>query len=307
MKALVLGGNGFIGSHLVDRLVERGVEVVVLDLRERRFDSIPPQVLFIKGDLGEDYLVREALGGIDLVFHLAWTSIHETSIRDPVADIYNNLIPSVQLLEACRWAEVRRIIFISSGGTIYGQAQSLPIPETHPQNPISAYGVTKLATEKYIQMFHHLYGLEYAILRPSVPYGPRQNPFGKQGVIPVFLYRVSHDLPVTIWGNGDITRDFFYISDLARALIAGGEFPLEPDPVFNIGGIEEISLIKLIEIVELTVGKKAKIEFQPSRGFDSMHIRLDFQRAQRVLNWNPQIALQEGIERTWRWMKSIIK
>jgi UDP-glucose 4-epimerase len=306
MKALVVGGNGFIGSHLVDKLVESGWDIVVLDFQERRYDPMPPQVHFIKGDLNQVYLVREALIGVDIVFHLAWATIHETSIQDPVADVSANLIPSVHLLQACNQVGMRRTIFVSSGGTIYGPAQDLPIPETHPQNPITSYGITKLAVEKYIYMFSRLYNLDYVILRPSVPYGPRQNPLRRQGAISVFLYRVGHSLPVTIWGDGSITRDYFYISDLVEALIASAERELGENRIFNIGGTKEVSLIQLLELVEETVGKKALVEYSPARKFDAPRIVLDTRLARRELNWRPKVSLAQGLAQTWTWMSSTI-
>jgi UDP-glucose 4-epimerase len=306
MRALVTGGNGFIGSHLVDQLVKRDWNVVVLDLNERRYDSLPSQVHFIKGDLNQDYLVREAVTGVDIVFHLTWTTIHEVANQDPAADVTANLIPTIHLLEACRNAEVRRVIFTSSGGTVYGPAQVWPIPESHPLNPINSYGITKLATEKYLCMFRHLYGLDYAIFRPSVPYGPRQNPLARQGAVAVFLYRVARDLPVTIWGDGSVTRDYFYVSDLADALIAGAENELREQRIFNIGGKEEVSLIELLRRVEEVVGKRARVEFAPARGFDAPRIVLDTRLARQELGWKPAVSLADGLVATWKWMSVTI-
>jgi UDP-glucose 4-epimerase len=306
MKALVIGGNGFIGSHLVDKLAERGWDIVVFDLYERRYDVLPPHVHFIRGDLNQAYLVREALTGVDTVFHLAWATIHEVSNQDPAADVTTNLIPTIHLLEACRNAGIRRVLFSSSGGTVYGPAQTWPIPETHPQNPVNGYGITKLAVEKYLYMFRHLYGLDYAILRPSVPYGPRQNPLARQGAVAVFLYRVAHGLPVTIWGDGSVTRDYFYISDLAEALIASAEQELGEQRIFNIGGAEEVSLLQLLRLVEETVGQPARIEYGPARQFDAPRIVLDTRLARQSLNWQPQVLLAEGLAKTWSWMSSTI-
>jgi UDP-glucose 4-epimerase len=211
-------------------------------------------------------------------------------------------VPSIHLLEACRQQGIRRIVFTSSGGTVYGPARQLPIAETHPKNPINAYGISKLAVEKYLEMFHHLYGLEYAVLRPSVPYGPRQNPLGRQGAAAVFLYRVAQGLPVTIWGDGHSTRDYFYISDLVQALIAAGERELDGNRIFNIGGSEEVSLNCLLEQVEKTVGMKAIVEYQPGRKFDAARIVLDTSAARERLGWRPEVALEEGLRRTWEWM-----
>ncbi len=307
MKALVIGGNGFIGSHLVDKLVESGWNVTVYDLHERRYDPVPASVDFVRGDLSQSFLVREALAGVDVVFHLAWATIHEVSNQDPAADVKANLIPSIQLLEACCQADVRKVVFTSSGGTVYGPARELPIRETHPQNPINGYGITKLAVEKYLHMFKHLNGLDYAILRPSVPYGPRQNPLGRQGAVAVFLYRVAQELPVTIWGDGSVTRDYFYISDLADALITVAEQDLDQYRIFNIGGAEEISLVQLLERIEEAVGKKAIVAYKPSRKFDASRIVLDTALAKVNLNWQPKVTLAQGLAQTWDWMQTTIK
>jgi UDP-glucose 4-epimerase len=307
MKALVIGGNGFIGSHLVDELMKRGWHVVVLDFQERRFGQMPKAAHFIRGDLNQTYLVREALTGVDTVFHLAWATIHETSNQDPTADITANLLPSIQLFEMCRLIGVRRIVFTSSGGTVYGQPQTIPIGEQHPQNPLNGYGITKLAVEKYLQMFHHLHGLDYAILRPSVPYGPRQNPLGRQGAVAVFLHRISQGLPITLWGDGSVTRDYFFISDLVQALITVANIDLDSQRVFNIGGPEEISLIQLIKYIEDTIDKKAHLEYLPGRKFDASRIVLDTSLAQKLLHWHPEVEIEQGLEKTWVWMSTALK
>lgn len=304
MKALVIGGNGFIGAHLVDELLQQQWEVNVLDFQERRFGPMPAGVHFIRGDLNQAYLVREALTGVSVVFHLAWATIHETSNQDPSADVTTNLIPSIHLFEACRQTGVQKIIFTSSGGTVYGPATVFPIPETHPNHPINGYGVTKLAVEKYLHMFHHLYGLEYAILRPSVPYGPYQNPLGRQGAIAVFLYRIAHGLPLTLWGDGSIQRDYFYISDLVKALIASATTNLSHERIFNLGGAEELSLSRLIQLAETITGKKAIVESLPARKFDVSRIVLDTTLARHILNWTPEIGIEEGMEKTWKWMSA---
>jgi UDP-glucose 4-epimerase len=301
-KALVVGGNGFIGSHLVDELIRREWNVVVLDLQERRYEPMPASVHFIQGDLTQSYLVREALTGVDIVFHLAWATIHEVANQDPAADVETNLIPSIRLLEACLRSGVQRFVFTSSGGTVYGPTQEIPIVETHSQNPINAYGITKLAMEKYLGMFNHLYGLEYAVLRPSVPYGPRQNPLGRQGAVAVFLYRLGQGQPITLWGDGSVTRDYFYVADLVEALIAAAERDLGLHRIFNIGGGEEISLLRLLQLAEEVVGKRAVVDYQPGRNFDTTRILLDIRLAKHKLNWQPGISLLDGLAQTWTWM-----
>ena len=308
MKALVVGGNGFIGSHLVDGLVAAGVEVSVLDLYGRRYGEMPGGVRFIQGDLTQQYLVREALSNVDVVYHLAWATIHEIANRDPAADIRSNLIPSINLLEEARQAGVGRIVFVSSGGTVYGPAAESPIQETHPTDPINAYGISKLTFEKYLHMFHSLYGLDYVIFRPSVPYGPRQNPLGRQGAVAVFLYRVAHGLPSTIWGDGSVSRDFFYVSDLVPPMVAAAEAELSSSGrrIFNIGGGEAISLNSLIAAIEETVGAKAQVRYEAPRGFDVPRIVLDASAAREDLGFAVSTSLHDGLAKTWDWMRSAV-
>lgn len=305
-RALVIGGNGFIGSHLVDRLVEEGWHTVVLDVQGRRYNDMPESVRFVQGDYRQPFILREALEGIDVVFHLAWTTIHETANRAPVDDIEANLIPSVRLLETCRHMEIGRIVFLSSGGTIYGEAKELPIPETHPQNPITAYGVTKLAVEKYLGMYRHLYGLESVILRPSNPYGPRQDPLRGQGAVTTFLYRVAKGLPITLWGDGQTTRDFFYVADLAEALLAGAMHTIGPEHIFNIGGGVEVTLSALLRLVEDVTGNATRICYEPERAFDAPRVFLDTNRARDSLQWQSQTSLRTGIALTWQWLQSAL-
>ncbi|MCP5097452.1 MAG: NAD-dependent epimerase/dehydratase family protein, partial [Chloroflexi bacterium] len=289
-------------SHLVNRLVTDKWQVTVLDLYERRYDNIPDSVRFIRGDLSQAYLIREALIGIDVVFHLAWATIHEVANQDPSADVNANLIPSLQLIETAHQAKVKRFVFPSSGGTVYGPVKTLPIHETYPKRPINAYGVTKLAFEKYLHMYHHLHGFDYAVVRPSVPYGPYQNPLGRQGAPAIFMHRIVNEQPIAIWGDGRISRDYFYVSDLVDAFVACGTEPLGEHRVFNIGGAEEVSLLDLIEAIEQIVGKKAIINFHPARDFDAPRIVLDTGRAREYLSWTPQVNLHDGLERTWAWM-----
>ncbi len=308
-RALVVGGNGFIGAHLVQQLVGSGWDVTVLHKYEQpRYSRMPTAVNFLRGDLTQESLLAEAVEGQEVVFHLLWTTtaIHEVANRDPAADVQANLVPTIHLIEACRAAGVGRLVFTSSGGTVYGRTQTAPIPESHPNNPVNAYGVSKLAVEKYLQMFRHLHGLDFAIFRPSVPYGPYQNPLARQGAVAVFLYRVAKGLPLTIWGDGSVSRDYFYISDLVDALILGGTKPLNDERIFNLGGAEEVSLNRLIAQVEETVGRKAEVEYESARDFDAPRVLLDTSRAGSVLGWQPKVLMKDGLAKTWEWMQATI-
>ena len=308
-RTLVVGGNGFIGAHLVQKLVDAGWNVTILHKYEQpRYSKMPTAGRFLRGDLTQESLLAEAVEGQEVVFHLLWTTtaIHEVANRDPAADVQANLIPTIHLIEACRAAGVGRLVFTSSGGTVYGRTQTAPIPEDHPNNPVNAYGVSKLAVEKYLQMFHHLHDLDFAIFRPSVPYGPYQNPLARQGAVAVFLYRVAKGLPLTIWGDGSVTRDYFYISDLIDALILGGTQAMQAQRIFNLGGCEEVSLNQLIALVEETVGREAKVEYQPARDFDAPRVLLDTSHAQAVLGWQPKVLMKDGLAKTWEWMQATI-
>lgn len=304
-RALVTGGNGFIGSHLVDALVAKGYQVRVLDLFDRRFDHLPPDVEWIRTDINTEYAIREAVVGMDTVFHLAWTSIHETATRDPLMDMTTNLQPAVRLMDECCHAGVQRFVFLSSAGTAYGPARYLPVDEQHPTYPISAYGVTKLAVEKYLHMYHHLYGLDYVILRPSVPYGPGQDPRRRQGAISVFLYRLARGQPIEIWGDGTVVRDYFYIDDLITAILSAATFQPQGDRVFNIGGGRGYSLNELLQVIAGVTGRQAQVVYGPARPFDVPALVLNTALAARHLQWAPQVELATGVARTWEWIQTL--
>ena len=306
---LITGGNGFIASHLVDILAASGHKVTVLDVYPRPYDSLPRGVNFVQGTLQDIHLVRRTLEDhrIELVYHAAWANIHETALKDPVADVQTNLVASINLLSACQDTGVKRVIYLSSGGTVYGLPKHIPIPENHPTNPINAYGITTLTVEKYLHMFHHLYGLEYTILRPSVPYGPRQNPFHHQGVVTVFIYKALIQEPITIFGDGEVVRDYFYIGDLTRALETSKDLVFDPsNNTFNLGGMQPHSLNELVKKIESALDKKMLVNHEPARKFDVPHILLDTSLAQASLNWKPAVSLEEGIQRTADWLQKQI-
>lgn len=304
MRALITGGNGFIGSHLSDRLQAAGWQVTVYDKTEDRFRPRQAGVRYLRGDVADQHLLREAVAKTDVIFHLAWTTIHEVSNTDPTFDVASNLIPSVRLLELCVQASVCKVVFVSSGGTVYGLPRVLPVPETHPTQPICSYGITKLAVEKYLGLFYHLRGLSYAVLRPSTPYGERQSPWGRQGAVTTFLWRVARGLPITIWGDGNMVRDFFYVGDLVEACWLAAESD-EPTGVFNVGGGMAISLNQLVEAIRQGVGREVTVRHEPSRPFDVPKLILDTTLARQRLGWQPRVSLAEGVARTWAWVQTL--
>jgi UDP-glucose 4-epimerase len=307
MKTLVIGGNGFIGTNLVNALVRAGHQVKVFDRYPSRFASATDKVEYVVGDLGNHGEVQEAVTGIDAVFHLAYTTLPHTSNEDPVYDVRSNLVDTVQLLQHCVTACVRKFVFVSSGGTVYGIPQQIPIREDHPTNPICSYGITKLAIEKYLHLFHRLSGLDYVVMRISNPYGEHQNPNAKQGAIGVFLGNVMRDKPIEIWGDGEVIRDYIYIGDAVCALLKAMEYePTATGPrIFNIGAGQGYSLNQLVATIQTVLARKIKVQYTVARPEDVSANVLDIEQARHYLRWQPEIGLNDGIARTWQWLTSI--
>jgi UDP-glucose 4-epimerase len=303
--ALVLGGAGFLGSHLVEALLARGRAVRVFDRENvdlRNLHGLEGDWTFTGGDFASVWDQARALDGVATVFHLISTTIPATSNQDPVFDVETNMVPTVRLLDGARRNGVQRVIFVSSGGTVYGRPRALPIPEDHPTDPLVSYGVIKLAVEKYLALYRHLHGLEYRVLRLSNPYGPRQNPAGAQGAASVFLGRVHAGLPIEIWGDGSVVRDYVYVADAVEAMLAAESHP-EDDVTFNIGSGEGTSLNALVEAIREVTGREAPVRYLPARPFDVPANVLDVSRARRALGWTPRTSLREGLGRTWAWME----
>jgi UDP-glucose 4-epimerase len=304
MKALVIGGNGFIGSNLVNVLLAAQHEVRVFDLYPNRYREPYPRVEYIIGDMGNHGELHDAVQDMDWVFHLAYTTLPQTSNEDPGYDVRSNVINSVQLLEECRHSSVRKVIFISSGGTVYGVPQQTPIPEDHPTDPICSYGITKLTIEKYLAMYQKIWGLDYVVCRLSNPYGPLQNPFAKQGAIGVFLGNAVQGKPITIWGTGEVVRDYIYIEDAVNALLQAAEYVPDSDSprIFNVGGGHGISLNQLVQEIKQIVDTKVEVKYTPARALDVPANVLDITRAGRYLDWAPEMELGEGLKHTWEWI-----
>lgn len=299
---LIIGGNGFIGSHLVDRLLTDH-SVVVLDTQPRRADVTWEGVSCFSGSSANSQLVSGLLRDlkIETIFYLGWTSIGETATRDPGEDIRANVLPAIAFLDVCVAAGVKRVIFTSSGGAVYGIPERLPVREDHPLNPINAYGAAKVAMETYLRMYQYLYGLEYVIARPSVPYGPRQDLNRRQGAVGVFIDKALKGEPITIFGDGTVTRDYFYVTDLADALAKMVD--CEPNQIFNIAGPRGYTLLELIAEIEATLNMKIRINYEPSRKIDVHDLRLNTAKAESFLQWQPKVDLRDGIKRTAEWIR----
>lgn len=306
-RVLVLGGRGFIGSHLVEALLKNGHSVRSFDRPNSK--SLPGNFAaqagleMVEGDFANDSDVAPALQDCDICFHLISTTLPKTSNADPVFDIESNLVSTVRFLNQAVRKGVKKIVFVSSGGTVYGSTLHLPIDESHPTNPISSYGITKLAIEKYLGLFLELHGLEYSVLRLSNPYGERQRTDASQGVIAVFLSKVLRSEALEIWGDGSVVRDYIHISDVIRALLAAADRDTK-ERVLNIGSGHGTSVNEIIDVISRVTGKEVARTYLKARAFDVPASVLSIARASKALGWRPEVPLLEGVRRTADWILS---
>jgi UDP-glucose 4-epimerase len=299
MKCAVLGGRGFIGTHLISALLAINDEVRCFDRPNvQAIDTDSgwdfSNVEFIDGDFMAESWLENVLQGVDVCFHLISTTIPKTSNESPVFDVQSNVVGTIRLLDACLEAGVKKVVFVSSGGTVYGIPECVPISELHPTNPICSYGITKLAVEKYLSLYKKLYGLEYMVFRLSNPYGIFQRVEATQGVVAVFLNRIINGYPLKIWGDGSIVRDYVNVKDVVSALLLARD-KVVGQRLFNIGSGSGASLNEIIELMELTVGKKAIKHYTKSRDFDVPVNILDIRLAHDLLGWKPAINLVDGV------------
>jgi len=303
MKCVVFGGGGFIGSAVVDRLLHDGHALRVFDrplvAPFREFAS-NESVEWVTGDFMNIQDVSDAMDGMDIVLHLVSSTLPKSSNDDPIYDVQSNIVATLRMVEAMVAHSVCKIIFISSGGTVYGRPLYIPIDEMHPTNPQVSYGITKLAIEKYLLMFEMTHGIKAKILRVANPYGKRQRPENAQGAIGVFLYRALQQKPIEIWGDGSVIRDYIYIDDVADAFARAVHYS-GPKSVFNISSGVGTQLNELIEIIEKVLGNPVARRYLPARPFDVPVSVLSNALAREELKWAPQVPLREGIARTAKW------
>ena len=296
---LVIGGNGFLGSHLVDALVERGHRVSAFD----RFSSEPlytaKGVTRLVGDFRNRAELSDALAGQQNVFHFLSSTTPATSEDDPILDVHTNLADSVALLELAVGAGIRRVFFASSGGTIYGDQPAERITEDALPLPISPYAIGKLAIEGYLRYFQRKHGLESVSFRISNPYGPRQHPNKKQGVIPIFLQRIAEGLPITVLGDGTMTRDFVYVEDVAR-MVADTVEGTPAHPVYNIGSGHGATVNDVLALAREITGREISVRYAPRPVTFVDRSVLDVGRYAAEFGRGASVSLREGMELTWR-------
>jgi UDP-glucose 4-epimerase len=311
---LVTGGAGFIGSHLVDVLIERGYKVVVIDnLSNGKKEHINKKAKFYKIDICSPRIVeifkKEKPG---IVFHFAAQINVRKSVEDPLFDAKVNILGSLNVIQNFvqlrtsyfkpRTSNVQHptFIFASTGGAIYGEAKKIPTPENYPANPISPYGIAKLTVENYLRFYKENFGLKFISLRFSNVYGPRQDPKGEAGVVAIFIDKLLKGERPTIFGNGNQTRDFIFVEDVAFACLKAMEYKGEKE-IFNIGTGIETSINELYKIISKLLRTKIKPKYAPEKPGDLKRSCLDISLAKRELKWKPKYNLEEGVKKTIEW------
>ena len=303
MNILVTGGAGFIGSHLVRHLLAKGEQVTALDnLSTGLAENLPPEAKLVEMDiLDEDLPKVVATGAFDAIVHLAAQTMVDTSIKNPLLDTRENLLGTVQVLEAARAANVKRVIFASTAA-VYGDVKedALPVREAQATLPLSFYGLSKLSVEKYLEMYENLYGMEYVVLRFANVYGERQGDGGEGGVISIFAKAVAEGRDITIYGDGEQTRDFVYAGDIAEGIWAALRTE-EVNAAYNLSTQTETSLRELVSLLAEIRGREIVPKYGAEREGDIYKSMLSNNRARRGLDWQPVTTLAEGLRRTYEY------
>lgn len=302
-RILILGGAGFIGSHLAKRLISQGEAVRIYTRSSRSIKNIYDileRVDLVYGDFMDDVSLKASLKDVDTVVHLISTTFPGTTVESGIYDVFSNLVPTVRLLELCRENGVRRIIYGSSGGTVYGEPEFIPVTEEHPLRPKSMYGQSKKTIESYLHFFEIAYGLNIQILRISNPYGPRQNLYGTQGIVAVALGSVIDGRKFRVFGNGEQIRDYIFIEDVINAIVKA--INMDHSATLNISSGVGVSVKEILDILERITGKKICREYIPSRVGDVLVNVLDNKKAKKIYHWQPRVSIEQGIEKTWNWI-----
>ncbi|NUM25743.1 MAG: NAD-dependent epimerase/dehydratase family protein [Candidatus Buchananbacteria bacterium] len=308
MKLLVTGGAGFIGSSVVDALIEKGHDVVVVDdLSTGEKKNINPKAKFYKLDIGDEKKIEKVFKAEkpQAVFHLAAQIDVRKSVADPVGDAHKNIIAGLTLLESCRKHQVAKVIFSSTGGAIYGDTESRPTAENHPESPVSPYGIAKLTLEKYLYFYHYAYGLSYVVLRYANVYGPRQNARGEAGVVAIFCDRLLAGQPPVINGDGRQTRDYVYVSDVVEANVLA--LAADKVGIYNVGTGVETSVNDLALHLKNIFRFDKDFNYGPPKTGEQQHSAIDFSKISKDFGWKPKVALIEGLMSTVNWFRAASK
>ncbi len=308
-NCIIYGGGGFIGSHLCENLLGRGFNVTIFDklnFSPRNLDNVIDQIKIIEGDFNNEKDIERSLEDIDYVFHLVSSTLPSNSNENPIYDAETNLISSLRLMNECKNNKINKLVFISSGGTVYGIPEEVPVKESHPINPIVSYGIIKRTIEKYLYMYYKLYGLDYYIFRLSNPYGERQNPMAAQGAIPVFIYKLVNNEPIEIWGDGSITRDYIYIKDAVEVIAKS--ISIKSDiKTFNVSTGTGYSLDDIVKLIQEISALRAKVNYTTGRRIDVPVSILDNSLAKKTFDWSPDTDIKDGIRNTYEFIHNNYK
>lgn len=305
MRVLVTGGAGFIGSHVVEQLLSRGHEVAVVDdLSSGKRENVPNMAHFYEADVrGGCAQIFEEFAP-DALSHQAAQMDVRRSVADPDFDADVNILGTVRLLQNCVEHEVGKVVFASTGGAVYGEQRVFPAPEDHPQCPVSPYGVSKLAGERYLHFYNVQYGISYAALRYANVYGPRQDPHGEAGVVAIFCGNLSESRVSTINGTGEQTRDYVYVRDVARANTLALENEV-PSGAYNVGTGVETSVNRLYELLVAISGKDLPPEHSSAKPGEQLRSSVDPMLARRVMGWCPEVGLTKGLKEALRFFGAL--
>lgn len=301
---LVLGAGGFIGTNLCRALAAAGASVRGFG-RPPLYPAALPPLSWISADFGNHGALSDALDGVEVVFHLLGGSIPAAAERDAVTDLRTNAAQSLELLEHCRMAGVKRIVFISSGGTVYGVPRHVPIAEDHPTDPISVYGIHKLLVEKHLGLMAHRHGIRAVVLRASNPYGPYQAPGRGQGLIATLISRRLAGQPVEVWGDGSVTRDFLHVADLVDAMLLAALYD-GPHSVMNVSSGKGRTVLDVVSSIDAVLGLQgAEILHKAGRVVDVPANVLDTALIRRELGWTVRRDWMQGLAETAEWLRSV--
>ncbi|MBK5275240.1 MAG: GDP-mannose 4,6-dehydratase [Desulfuromonadales bacterium] len=299
----VIGGNGFIGSYLVPLLIASGRIVTVVDRAPFSTINLIENMRYVQADYNDEKFLLRILIDVDEVIDLAYATVPKTSFDDPVNDILTNLPPMVKLLEVACSIGLNKVVLVSSGGTVYGRAQELPLKEDHPTNPISPYGITKLAIEKYAFMYHELKSLPVLCVRPGNAYGARQRPFSGQGFVATAIASILQRKVLNLFGPTGTIRDYIHVEDIANGILAALQYG-KTGSCYNIGtgiGMSNKDILDALLPAATSAGFDISVSILPPRNFDVPVNILDSTKLKNETGWEPKVAFEEGIKKTWEW------